>query len=128
MRKLMFLAAAAVTAMLVQGCASVQVADKLNNQKIATAGSNVAHVYGENWGIYCLSIPIVSGSTDKPGSTVWGQDTVNVKSVTDMITQKSKTLGGASTLDLKSNTSSFWIMPTFVCFFRSVEVSGNSVK
>jgi hypothetical protein len=51
-----------------------------------------------------------------------------VKAVTDMVTTKSKALGGTSTLDLKSNTSSFWIMPTFVCFYRAVEVSGNAVK
>jgi len=128
MKKLMLLAAAVVTLALVQGCTSVQVADQLNGQKIATAGTNVAHIYGENWGIYCLSIPIVGGDTEKPGGTVWGKDTVNVKAVTDMVTDKSKALGGTSTLDLKSNTSSFWIMPTFVCFYRSVEVSGNAVK
>ena len=128
MKKLMLLAAAVVTLALVQGCSSVQVADDLNGQKIATAGTNVAHIYGNNWGIYCLSIPIVGGSTEKPGVTVWGKDTVNVKAVTDMVTDKSKALGGTSTLDLKSNTSSFWIMPTFVCFYRDVEVSGNAVK
>jgi len=128
MKKLMLLAAAVVTLALVQGCSSVQVADDLNGQKIATAGTNVAHIYGNNWGIYCLSIPIVGGSTEKPGVTVWGKDTVNVKAVTDMVTDKSKALGATSTLDLKSNTSSFWIMPTFVCFYRDVEVSGNAVK
>lgn len=128
MKKLMLLAAAVVTLALVQGCTSVQVADQFNGQKIATAGTNVAHIYGENWGIYCLSVPIVGGDTEKPGATVWGKDTVNVKAVTDMVTDKSKALGGTSTLDLKSNTSSFWIMPTFVCFYRSVEVSGNAVK
>jgi len=128
MKKLMLLAAAVVTLALVQGCSSVQVADDLNGQKIAASGSNVAHIYGENWGLYCLSIPIVGGDTTKPGATVWGKDTVNVKAVTDMVTDKSKALGGTSTLDLKSNTSGFWIMPLFVVFYRSVEVSGNAVK
>jgi hypothetical protein len=128
MKKLMLLAAALVTLALVQGCASVQVADDLNGQKIAVAGSNVAHIYGQNWGIYCLSLPIVGGSVENPGVTVWGKDTVNVKAVTDMVTGKSKSLGATSALDLKSNTSGFWIMPTFVCFYRSVEVSGNAVK
>ena len=128
MKKLMLLAAAVVTLALVQGCSSVQVADDLNGQKIAASGSNVAHIYGESWGLYCLSIPIVGGDTTKPGATVWGKDTVNVKAVTDMVTDKSKALGGTSTLDLKSNTSGFWIMPLFVVFYRSVEVSGNAVK
>ncbi len=128
MKKLMLLAAAVVTLALVQGCASVQVADDLNGEKIAAAGTNVAHIYGNNWGIYCLSMPIIGGDIEKPGTMVWGKDTVCVKAVTDMVTAKARTLGATSTLDLKSNTSSFWIMPTFVCFYRDVEVSGNAVK
>jgi hypothetical protein len=75
-----------------------------------------------------LSIPIVSGSTAPSGATIWGQDTVNVKSVTEMVTAKSKELGATSTVDLKSNTSGIWIFPLFVVFYREVQVSGNAVK
>ena len=63
-----------------------------------------------------------------PAQQYGAKDTVNVKAVTDMVTDKSKALGGTSTLDLKSNTSGFWIIPLFVVFYRSVEVSGNAVK
>lgn len=130
MKKIIVALAAITAGLFIQGCASTQVADELNGQKISTCpkAQNVAHVYGDNWGIYCLSIPLLSGSIDKPGSIVWMQDTVNVKAVTKMVTARSKELGADSTVDLKSNASSFWIMPGIVLFFRSVEVSGNATK
>jgi len=132
MKKLMLIAAAVAALVLIQGCASTQIAkdNDLSGQKISDESgvNNVAHVYGTNWGLYCCSIPLISGSTDKVGSIAWGQDTVNVASVVKMVTGKAQNLGGTSTLDLTSTTSSFWIFPTFVLFIRSVEVSGNAVK
>lgn len=130
MKKVVVVLAAAAVAMLIQGCASTQVADRLNGQKISNAPKtdNVAHVHGSNWGIYCLNIPLLSGCVDNPGSIVWLKDTVNVPEVTRMVTAKSKELGADSTVDLKSNASSLWIMPTLVLFFREVEVSGNATK
>lgn len=130
MKKLMLIAAAAAALAFIQGCASTQVAtDKdLNGQNLAINGSNVGHIYGTNWGLYCLSIPLISGCTDNPGNIAWGKDTVNVPSVVKMVTGKAKNLGGAYTLDVKSTTSNFWLMPTFVLFIRGVEVSGNAVR
>lgn len=129
MKKLVLFAVFIVGLVLIQGCASTQVAKDLNDEKIATTGTNVAHVYGNNWGLYCLSIPMITGSTEKPGSVSWfSDDSVNVSSVVKMVTAKTKALGATSTLDIKSNTSSFWIFPTFVLFIRTVEVSGNGIK
>jgi len=130
MKKLMLIATAVAALALIQGCASTQVAkDKdLSGEYLSASGSSVAHVYGTNWGLYCLSIPLISGSTDNPGTIAWGQDTVNVPSIVKMVTAKAKNLGGTATLDVKSNTSSFWIFPTFVLFVKGVEVSGNAVK
>lgn len=109
------------------GCASTQVADDLSGQKLTLtpAAKDVAHVYARTWGFYCLWIPIVTGDTEKPGSSAWFTDTVNVKCVTKMLTAKSKELKATNTLDIKSNTSGLWIMPVF--FINSVEVSGNAV-
>ena len=130
MKKLMLIAAAVAALVLIQGCASTQVAkDKdLSGQNLSDHGTNVAHVYGTNWGLYCLSIPLISGNTDNPGSIAWGKDTVNVPSVVKMVTGKAQNLGGTYTLDVKSSTSNFWLMPTFVLFIRGVEVSGNAVR
>lgn len=111
------------------GCASVQTAsnEDLSGQKISAApAADVAHINGSNWGVYCLWLPIAAGSTDNPGSTVWFKDTVNVKSVTKMVTGKSKELTGTHTLDLVSSANSMWIMPVF--FLKDVQVSGNAVK
>ncbi len=128
-KKLMALGIAAVTAGLISGCAQVQVADDLSGQKLTTGtNKDVSHIYASNWGLYCVSIPLITGSTENPGSTVWMQDTVKVKPVVKMLTAKSKELGAERTLDIKSNANSTWIMPTFVLFIENVEVSGNAVK
>lgn len=130
MKKLMLIAAAVAALALIQGCASTQVAkgNDLSGERLCAAGANVAHVYGSNWGLYCFSIPLISGSTDNPGNIAWGKDTVNVPSVVKMVTTKAKDLGGVSTLGIKSNTSSIWIFPTLVLFINRVEVSGNAVN
>lgn len=119
-------AVAAVSLAFVAGCASTQVADDLNGQKLTLDPvKDVAHVYARSWGFYCLWIPLITGDTEKPGSTAWFTDTVNVKSVTKMLTAKSKDLKATNTVDIKSNTSGLWIMPVF--FINEVEVSGNAV-
>ena len=118
----------AVAAVMIGGCASVKVADDLGNQSISENGKNVAHVYATNWGLYCLSIPLITGSTDKPGSVVFGKDTVNPKSVVKMATKKSEELGATKTLDLDTKGSSLWIFPLFVIFLDEYQVSGNAVK
>lgn len=130
MKKIVLLTIAVIGLALMQGCASTQVAqDKdLSGQNLSVSGTNVAHVYGSNWGLYCFSIPLISGSVDKPGSVAWGEDTVNVPSVTKMVTAKSGALGATSTLDVSSNTKCYWIFPTLVLFLKDVEVSGNGIK
>ena len=130
MKKLMLFSFTIAVAVMITGCASIQTAGEksLNGQKLVTSGTNVAHINGSNWGLYLLSIPLLTGSTEKPGNMVFGQDTVNVKSVVKMVTNKSKELGAQTTADMVSSASSIWIMPTFVLFIRQVQVSGNGVR
>ncbi len=129
MKKLMGLMMGALAVFVISGCSSVQVATKLNDQKLTLAGNtDVAHVNGNTWGLYLLSFPLLTGSTEKPDKMVIGEDSVNVSSVVDMVTARSKALGGKNVVDLTSSSSSFWIAPLFVLFIKSVEVSGNSVK
>jgi len=127
-KKLMIGLCMAVAAAMIGGCASVKVADDFGNQSISDSGKNVAHVYGSNWGLYCLSIPLITGSTDNPGSVVFGQDTVNPKSVVKMVSKKSGDLGATKTLDLDTKGKSTWIFPTFVLFIEEYQVSGNAIK
>jgi len=118
----------AAAAAMLGGCASVKVADEFGGQSISDSGRNVAHVYGTNWGLYCFSMPLITGSVDKPGSVVLGQDTVNPKSVVKMVTKKSGDLGAAKTLDLDTKGHSTWIFPLLVLFLEEYQVSGNAVK
>jgi len=127
-KKTMIALCMALTAAMAVGCASVKVAEDFNGQTISANGSNVAHVYGTNWGLYCFSIPLITGSVEKPGSAVLGQDTVNPKSVVRMVTRKSGDLGASKTLDLDTKGRSTWIFPLLVVFLEEYQVSGNAVK
>ena len=127
-KKMMIALSMAVVAAMIGGCASVKVADDFGSQNISDSSKNVAHVYGTNWGLYCLSIPLITGSVDKPGSIVFGQDTVNPKSVVKMVTKKSGDLGATKTLDLDTKGNSIWIFPLFVIFLNEYQVSGNAAK
>ena len=129
MKKLMTIMMSVLAVVVISGCSSVQVATKFNDQKLTLASNaEVAHLNGSTWGLYILSIPVLTGSTAKPDNMVFGEDSVNVPSVVDMVTAKSKALGGKEVVDMTSSTSSLWIAPLFVVFIKSVEVSGNSVK
>jgi len=128
MKRILVAIAALASVLVFSACASVKVADDFGNQSISDSGKNVAHVYGTNWGLYCLSIPLITGSTENPGSIVFGQDTVNPKSVVKMVTKKSGDLGANKTLDLDTKGSSVWIFPTFVLFLNEYQVSGNAIK
>ena len=128
MRKMVLFLAVAAVAVVISGCASIVTTDKLNNQTLCPGEKNVAHVNTSNWGIYVLSIPILTGSSDDVGSIAIMKDTVNVPTAVDMATKKAHDLGATKTTDLTSHYSNFWIAPLFVVFIRSVEVSGNAVK
>lgn len=114
---------------MMSGCASIQTASKkdLNGEKLTTAGAeDVMHINGSNWGFYVLSVPIFTGSTEKPGDMLFGTDTVKLANVVNMVTKKSKDLGATKTVDMNSGISSTWIFPVF--FIRDVQVSANGVK
>lgn len=114
---------------VVVGCASVQTAQKLNDQKLTTGGDvSIGNVNASNWGLYLLWIPVLTGDTDNIGSMAFNKDTVNTESVVAVATKKAKEMGATKSVDLNTSTSSIWIMPLFVGFLRSVQVSTNAVK
>lgn len=128
--KCAILGIAIASAAVLTGCASVSTGRDLNGQKLTMSNDaqDVAHVNVNNWGLYCLWIPLFSGSTDKPGDIAFMRDTVNVNSVVDLATKESRRMGAKRLVDLKSSNSSLWIFPTFVLFLRETQVSGNCVK
>ena len=129
-KQVMMVLSAAAAALFLGACASMQTAEDVGNQKISDSSSdkNVAHIYATNWGIYCFSAPVFTGSTEKPGDILFGKDTVNTQSVVKMLAKKSSDMGATKTLNLDTKHNSVWILPAFVLFYREVQVSGNAVK
>jgi uncharacterized protein YceK len=129
-RKMSVLCMAAVI-LAMSGCASVQIAprESLNNQKL-TAGpeQNIAHINAQNWGIYFFAVPLLTGDPENRGSIAVMKDTVNVKTVANLATKKSREFGATKSLDMVSSKSTIWIAPLLVIFYRSVEVSTNAVQ
>lgn len=133
MRKMLFAFAATAAIVLVTGCAGVKTADtaSMNGQELTVAKTTpVAHINGQNCGFYLLSIPIFSGSTEKPGDMLFGKDTVKLENVVNMVTLKSKELGATHSVDMQSHVSSMMIpLPfPFLFYLKEVEVSANAVK
>ena len=126
MRKLSMLAAAVMAAALFTGCASFQVtkANELSGEKLSTSGTPIAHLNADNWGLYLFMIPLITGSSDEAGKTVFLQDTVNVEKMAPMVAAKSKELGASKTLNMISRTQATgWMF-----YFKEVQISANAVK
>ncbi len=120
------------------GCASVQKAKSFNDLSLTETGkTNVAHYNAANWGIYLLSIPLITGDTEKEFalsekgvtlSSAFGKDTVNLESVAGMLTKAAKADGSTMAVDMQSSTSNVWFVPLLVIFIKTVEISANGVK
>ena len=124
MKKIMLLACAILTAAVFAGCCSVETTKTLNNQKLTTSGTTIAHMNVENSGIYLFSIPLLSGSVEHLGDITVLKDTVNAHSVIPVVASEAKKLGGNSVRDLTSQFSN----PGFILYFPSFKASANVVK
>ena len=126
MKKIMLLLAIAAVGLFMSACASVEVVKdpNLNGQAIANSGRTIAHLDAQNWGIYLFTIPLLTGSTENPGSIDVLKDTVNVPSLMPVLTAKSKALGASKTLNLASQYSESGL----IFYTRSINISGNAVK
>jgi len=126
MKKLAYFLSAVVVAFCVAGCVSVETvkANKLNGQKLSASGTKVAHMNVQNWGIYLLNIPLLTGDTESVGSIAVMKDTVNATSVAPVLAKEAKKLGGTEVATAASQYSEFGLL--FVS--RSINMSGNVIK
>ena len=126
MKKIMLLLSIAAVGLFMSACASVDVVKdpNVNGQAIANSGRTIAHLDAQNWGIYLFTIPLLTGSTENPGSIDVLKDTVNVPSLMPVLTAKSKALGASKTLNLASQYSESGL----IFYTRSINISGNAVK
>ena len=127
-----------VVALMVSGfgCASIYKAERLNGLDLTVEGkSNVGHYFANNWGIYLLPLPLITGDTDKVSEVSEGgatinmtflKDTVTLDCVVDMLTRSIAADGATAVEDMTSKVSSFYLFPIFV--FKSVSVSASGVK
>jgi len=122
----MLIASVCAAALLFAGCVSVEAvqAPNLSGERISNAGTPVAHINVQNWGIYLFSIPLLTGSTDSPGSIAVLKDTVNVQSVLPILTKKSKDLKASQTLNIASQYST----TGFIFYSDTINMSGNAVR
>lgn len=125
------LVAGAVVAL--SGCASYKTAYQFNNLNLSDAPkSNVCHINGKASGLYLLTIPLITGNTEKPNfiGPVFFQDTVNLDEVARMMSAAAKEEGATDLIDLQSHRGNYWLGPAglFVLFWRSAEMSANAVR
>lgn len=131
LRKAMLFVMAAVAASVFVACSSVQTGSVLNNQKLTTDANyeSMGHVHAKIWGIYLLSLPVFTGSSNSSGRCTMFNDTVTVNNAVDLATKVARTkLNGSVVTDMTSETTSVWLIPTALFWYESVEVSGNVLK
>ena len=132
LKKALLTAAAASLALVFTGCSSFQTATNLNGVQLSTDPSRtaVAHVHAEIWGVYIFgSIPIFTGSTIMPERCAMFEDNVTIPRTIGMATKLTKARLNAQYLDaLQSESSSCWLFPTLIFWYKSIQVSGNALR
>lgn len=120
------LPAATLLLALLAGCSSVSTSRQLYGQELSAEGETIAHVHASSWGVYLLMLPLFTGSTAAPGTTVFGADTVSAEAAVTMVTARSAQLGATKTENLQSSSSTFFIFPVFLV--KSADASGNALR
>ena len=132
LKKALFTAAAASLALVFAGCSSFQTATNLNDVKLSTdpERTTVAHVHGEVWGIYLLGcIPFFTGSTITPERCALFEDNVTIPRAAGMVTKTAQARLNAPYLaDMQSETTSYWLFPTILFWYKSIQISGNALR
>lgn len=132
MKKLLLAMVAAVV-VVVSGCASVQVTEQadLSGLKLTPAEEPIAHLNAQNWGLYFLSFPLITGSAEKPGKIAFfSEDSVNVPKTVNVLTKKAKELNATKVTAIASDRGSMMIpIPIpFLFYMKTTNVSGNAVR
>ena len=120
--------------LLITGCATLKAVstDQLNEQRLSEAGTPVAHLYVDNWGIYLFGrIPIVTGNIDNAGGAQIPRlftHNVRVDLLVEKLTQESRRRGGTFITDLRTRDRSAWMPLTLIFWLNEFEVSGNASR
>ena len=108
MFKAIFTASVAVAAMLVMsGCSTIEVAkaSSFNGQKVVTSGTAVSHISTTTHGLYFLTFPLITGSTEKWGLFTFLEDTVSSTAVASAVAAEAAKQKGTKVIDLNTSCS-----------------------
>jgi hypothetical protein len=130
MKKLACLAVCVLSAIGLTACSSFEIATNTNNVKLAPGDAETrGHVNADIWGIYVFGLPVVSGSSVEPGKCVVFSDTVDTSNAISFLTRNAqKKLNGSTIIDVTSDRTTGWLVPTLFFFYRDVQVSGTVLK
>ena len=130
MKQLACLAACVLSAVALTACSSFEIATNTNNVKLtAGEGETRGHVNADIWGVYVFGLPVISGSSVEPGKCVVFSDTVDTSNAISFLTRNAQQKLNASTIvDVQSERTTGWLVPTLFFFYRDVQVSGNVLK
>jgi hypothetical protein len=120
----------AILSVLTAGCATYEIAKDFNKQKIETTDATpIASIHADNFGYYLFnSIPLITGDTKNVNSFCVFKNTVTVKPVIAMLTEKAKELGATRTTNIKTNVEQTGVIGLWIFWYRGVQASGNAVK
>ena len=127
MKKLACIAACVISAVALTACSSFEIASNTNEVKFTTTDAEtLAHVNADIWGVYVFGLPVISGSSVEPGKCVVFSDTVDTGNAVSFLTRNArKKLNATTIVDVQSERTTGWLVPTLFFFYRDVQVSGN---
>ena len=130
MKKLACIAACVISAVALTACSSFEIASNTNEVKFTTTDAEtLAHVNADIWGVYVFGLPVVSGSSIEPGKCVVFSDTVDTGNAVSFLTRNvQKKLNANTIIDVQSERTTGWLVPTLFFFYRDIQVSGNVLK
>ena len=130
MKKLACFAVCVLSAIGISACSSFEIATNTNNVKFTTGeAETLAHVNADIWGVYVFGLPVISGSSVEPGKCVVFSDTVDTSNAISFLTHNTKQKLNADTIiDVTSERTTGWLVPTVFFFYRDIQVSGNVMK
>ena len=130
MKKLACIAACVISAVALTACSSFEIASNTNEVKFTTTDAEtLAHVNADIWGVYVFGLPVISGSSVEPGKCVVFSDTVDTSNAISFLTRNArKKLNATTIVDVQSERTTGWLVPTAFFFYRDIQVSGTVLK
>lgn len=116
------------------GCARLDSTTNFNGLKLSEDQNKqaVSHVTGSVSGLYLLPfIPLITGDPNRADEMInftFMEDTAGLDGVTGMVTEKAKSDGATSIIDLSATSKKMWLAPTLVLFWSTTQAEGNGIR